>query len=67
MSRFLDIVQQEAIMDEDKLRALCAQKNVWDYFGIEKDAFLDFSDAKKINLQRNFTLKMLNILCQALI
>ena len=54
MSRFLDIVQQEAIMDEDKLRALCAQKNVWDYFRIEKDAFLDLSDAKKIQLTKKF-------------
>ena len=54
MSRFLDIVQQEAIMDEDKLRALCAQKNVWDYFGIEKDAFLDLSDAKRIQLTKKF-------------
>ena len=54
MPRFLDIVQQEAIMDEDKLCALCAQKNVWDYFGIEKDAFLDLSDAKKIQLTKKF-------------
>ena len=54
MSRFLHIVQQEAIMDEDKLHALYAQRNVWDYFGIEKDAFLDLSDAKKIQPTKKF-------------
>ena len=54
MPRFLDIVQQEAIMDEDKLCALRAQKNVQDYFRIEKDAFLDLSDAKKIQLTKKF-------------
>ena len=33
---------------------MCAQKNVWYYFRIEKDAFLDLSDAKKIQLTRKF-------------
>ena len=54
MSRFLDIVQQEATMDEDKLRALCSQKNIWDYFGIEKDTFLNLSEAKKMQLTKKF-------------
>ena len=54
MSRFLDIFQHEATMDEDKLRALCSQKNIWDYFGIEKDTYLDLSEAKKIRLTKKF-------------
>ena len=54
MSRFLDIVQQEATMDEDKLRALCSQKNIWDYFGIEKDTFLNLSEVKKMQLTKRF-------------
>ena len=57
MSRFLDFVQQEAIMDEDKLRALCSQKEHLGYFGIEKDTFLNFQKQKRCNLQRNFTSK----------
>ena len=48
MSKFLDIVQQKATIDEDKLRAFCSQKNIWDYFGIEKDTFLNLSEVKKI-------------------
>ena len=62
MPKFLDIVQQEATMDEDKVRALCSQKNVWDYFGIEKDTFRIFQKRKRFNLQRNFTSKILIIL-----
>ena len=46
MSNLLDIVQQEAKMDEDKLRVLCSQKNIWDYFGIEKDIFESFRSKK---------------------
>ena len=60
MSRFLDIFQQEATMDEDKLRALCSQKNVWDYFGIEKDTYLDLSGAKKIRLTKKFYFENVN-------
>ena len=60
MSRFLDIFQQEATMDEDKLRALCSQKNVWDYFGIEKDTYLDLSGAKKIRLTNKFYFENVN-------
>ena len=36
MSSILGIVQQQqqqqTPIDEDKLRVLCARKNVWDYF-----------------------------------
>ena len=60
MSRFIDILQQEGTMDEDKLRALCSQKNIWDYFGIEKDTFLDLSEAKKIQLTKKFYFKNVN-------
>ena len=52
MSGLLDIVQQEARIDEDKLHALCLRKNIWDYFGIEKDfwSFLELSEANKMQL-----------------
>ena len=60
MSRFLDIFQQEATMDEDKLPALCSQKNVQDYFGIEKDTHLDLSEAKKNRLTKKFYFKNVN-------
>ena len=49
MSNFLDIVQQE-----DKLSVLCSQKNIWDYFGIKKETFLNLSEAKKIQLTKKF-------------
>ena len=54
MSGLLDIVQQEARIDEDKLRALCSRRNIWDYFGIEKDTFLELSEAKKMELTNKF-------------
>ena len=50
----MDIVQEEATMDEDKLRALCSRKNIWDYFGIKKDTFLNLSEVKKMQLTKKF-------------
>ena len=60
MSRFLDIIQQEATMDEDKLPSLCSRRNVWDYFGIEKDTFLNLSDSKRTQLTRKFYFENVN-------
>ena len=42
MTSILEIVQQQQTpIDEDKLRVLYAQKNVWDYFGLEREDFLN--------------------------
>ena len=56
MSSILSIVQQQhqTPIDEDKLRILCARKNVWDYFGLETEDFLFLSDAKQLQLVRKF-------------
>ena len=61
MSRFLDFIQQEATMDEDKLRVLCSRKNIQDYSGIEKDAFLNLTEAKKIQLTKKFYFENVNL------
>ena len=44
MSNIIGIVQQQqqTPIDEDKLRVLCARKNVWDYFGLEGRFFKSF-------------------------
>ena len=60
MSKFFDIVQQKATMDEDKLCVLCARKSIWDYFGIEKDTFLNLSEGKKIQLTKKFYFENVN-------
>ena len=60
MSGLLDIVQQEARIDEDKLRALCSRRNIWVYFGIEKDTFLELSEAKKMELTNKFYFENVN-------
>ena len=48
MSSISQIVQQyqQMPLDLDKLRALCARKNAWDYFGLVKKDFLILSEAK---------------------
>ena len=48
MSNIIGIVQQQqqTPIDEDKLRVLCARKNVWDYFGLDREDFLNLSEAK---------------------
>ena len=61
MSGLLDIVQQEARIDGDKLRALCSRKSIWDYFGIEKNTFLELSEAKKMQLTKKFYIENINI------
>ena len=60
MSGLLDIVQQEARIDGDKLRALCSRKNISDYFGIEKNTFLELSEAKKMQLTKKFYFENVN-------
>ena len=54
MSSILSIVQQQhqTPIDEDKLRILCARRNVWDHFGLERKDFLSLSDAKQLQLVR---------------
>ena len=56
MTSILGIVQQQqqTPIDEDKLRALCTRKNVWDYFGLEREDFLNLSEAKQLQLVRKF-------------
>ena len=43
MSSILGIVQQQqqTPIYEDKLRVLCVQKNVWDYFGLDREDFVN--------------------------
>ena len=56
MSSILSIVQQQhqTPIDEDKLRIVCARKNVWDHFGLEREDFLSLSDAKQLQFVRKF-------------
>ena len=61
MSRFLYFIQQEATMDEDKLRVLCSRKNIWDYFGIDKDTFWNLTEEKKIQLTKKFYFENVNL------
>ena len=55
MSSILGIVKQQQQMpiDEDKLRVLCARKNVLDYIGLDRD-FLNLSEAKQLQLVQKF-------------
>ena len=56
MSSILEIVQQQqqTPIEEDKLRVLCARKKVWDYFGLDREDFLNLSEAKQLQLVRKF-------------
>ena len=50
MAHLLNIVkqQQQAPIDEEKLRILCLQDNIWDHFGISHKEFSAFSEAKQL-------------------
>ena len=55
MSSIISIVQQhhQTPINEDKLRILCAQKNVWDHVGLEKEDFLSFQTPNSFNWCEN--------------
>ena len=56
MAHLLNIVkqQQQAPIDEEKLRILCLQHNIWDHFGISREEFSVFPEAKQLQLLRKF-------------
>ena len=56
MSSILGIVQQQQqmLIDEGKLQVLCTRKNVWDYFGLDREDFLNLLGAKQLQLPRKF-------------
>ena len=62
MSSILGIVQQQqqTPIDQDKLRVLCTRKNVWDYFGLDREDFLNLLDTKQLQLVRKFYFKNLS-------
>ena len=55
MANILGIInQQQTPIDDDKLHVLCSQKNVWDHFGLDREDFLNLSEAKQLQLVRKF-------------
>ena len=56
MSSILGTVQQQqqTPIDEDKLRVLCSRENVWDYFGLDREDFINLSEAKQLQLVQKF-------------
>ena len=49
MANLLSIVnQQQAPIDEEKLKLFCMRQNVWEYFGLERDVFLMLSEEKQL-------------------
>lgn len=55
MANILGIInQQQTPIDDHKLHVLCSQKNVWDHFGLDREDFLNLSEAKQLQLVRKF-------------
>ena len=56
MSSILGTVQQQqqTPINEDKLRVLCSRENVWDYFGLDREDFLNLSEVKQLQLVQKF-------------
>ena len=48
--------QQTQIIDEEKLKIFCSQKNVWDHFGLDRDVFSMLLQDKQMQLVRKFYL-----------
>ena len=55
MANLLDIVnQQQAPMDEEKLRIFYSKQNVWEHFSIDRDVFISFPEEKQLKLIQKF-------------
>ena len=55
MADLLSIVnQQQAPIDEDKLKLFCMRQNVWEYFGLKRDVFSMLSEEKQLKMVRKF-------------
>ena len=56
MAKILGIAnqQQTQIIDEEKLKIFCSQKNVWDHFGLDRDVFSMLPQDKQMQLVRKF-------------
>ena len=52
----MDIVRdsKQQQINVNKLRERCSKKNVWDYFGLGKEDFLNLSDSKQTQLTSKF-------------
>ena len=48
--------QQQTPIDEEKLKLLCSQQNVWGYFGLEREVFSALSEVKQVQMLRKFFL-----------
>ena len=62
MVNILDIVRgnEQAQINVNKLRELCSRTNVWDYFGLGKEDFLNLSDSKQSQLTSKFYFENVN-------
>ena len=55
MANLLSIVnQQQAPIDEEKLKLFCMRQNVWEYFGLKRDVFSMLSEDKQLKMVRKF-------------
>ena len=60
MTNPLGIVkQQQAPIDEEKLKILCTRQNIWDYFGLEREDFSALPESRQLQLLRKFYFELL--------
>ena len=65
MANLLGVVkQQQAPINEEKLRILCTRQNIWDYFELEQD-FSALPESKQLQLLRKFYFDLLPSLSNA--
>ena len=62
MANILDIVRgnEQQQNNVNKFRELCSKKNIWDYFGLGKEDFLNLSDSKQSQLTSKFYFENIN-------
>lgn len=59
MAHLLSIVNQQAPIDEEKLRTLCTHKNIWHYCAISREEFSSIAESKQLQMLRKFYFELL--------
>ena len=62
MEKYLNIVeqphQQEKILDKEKLKFICSQISIWDFFGVPKDSYLALLTEEKSAMFKQYYTKL---------
>ena len=63
MNRYLNMLEEnhpepDEVINKEKLRYIMCQISIWDFFGIHKGKYLDFSQNRKSRMSKEYYKKL---------